>query len=149
MDDEALEISIVNDLRDLARVAARIDAFCAAKDLGAQVGYAVNLSLEEVLTHTIGSGYEDDEPHRIEIIVCVEADAVVVVIVDDGTVSDLSPGLEVDPGASVEDVDTDGLGLFLVHKVMDGVEHRRLDGCNVVTLTKKRRHETSGARERT
>ena len=47
MTDETLEISLVNDLRELARVAARIDEFCTARDLGPQVGYAVNLSIAQ------------------------------------------------------------------------------------------------------
>ena len=64
VDDEALEISLVNDLRELARVAARIDEFLATRNLGPQVGYAVNLAVDEVLTNTITFGYHDDEPQR-------------------------------------------------------------------------------------
>ena len=135
--DEALEISLVNDLRELARVAARIDEFCAVRDLGPQVGYAVNLSVDEVLTHTISHGYDDDEPHRIEIVVCMEGDIVVVVIVDDGNALDLSRAPSAEFDVSIEDADLDTLGLFLVHQMMDGVEYRRLGECNVVTLTKK------------
>ena len=145
MDDDALEISLVNDLRELARVAARIDEFCSARDLGPQVGYAVNLSVDEVLSNTIGHGYDDDddEPHRIEIVVCMEGDTIVVVIVDDSTAFDLSraPGAGFD--ASIEDVDLDALGLFLVHQMMDSVEYRRAGGCNVVTLTKKTTDEAT------
>ena len=143
MDDEALELFLVNDLRELARVAARIDAFCAARDLGPQVGYAVNLAVDEILTHTISHGYDDDEPHRIEVIVCVDGDAVVVDIVDDSTAFDPSQAPGTDPGRSVEEIDLDHLGLFLVHRMMDGVEHRRLGGCNVVTLTKKTRDDAA------
>ena len=137
MDDDALEISLVNDLRDLARVAARIDEFCAARDLGPQVGYALNLSVEEVLTNIISQGYDDDEPHRIEIVVCMEGSAVVVVIVDDSHAFDLSQAPDSGFDSSLDDMDLDALGLFLVHQMMDGVEYRRLGGCNVVTLTKK------------
>ena len=143
MDDEALELFLVNDLRELARVAARIDAFCAARDLGPQVGYAVNLAVDEILTHTISHGYDDDEPHRIEVIVCVDGDAVVVDIVDDSAAFDPSQAPGTDPGGSVEEIDLDRLGLFLVHRMMDGVEHRRLGGCNVVTLTKKTRDDAA------
>ena len=126
-------------------MAARIDAFCTARDLGPQVGYAVNLSVDEVLTHTISHGYDDDEPHRIEVVVCMEGDAVVVDIVDDSNAFDLfqAPSPEFD--ASADDVDLDALGLFLVHQMMDGVEYRRLAGCNVVTLIKKTTDEAAGA----
>ena len=136
-DDEVLEISLINDLRELARVAARIDEFCAVRDLGPQVGYVVNLSVDEVLTHTISHGYDDDEPHRIEIVVCMEGDTVVIVIVDDGNALDLSRAPNAEFDVSIDDTDLDALGLFLVHQMMDGVEYRRLGGCNVVTLTKR------------
>ena len=136
-DDETLEISLVNDLRELARVAARIDEFCAARDLGPQIGYAVNLSVDEILTNTISYGYDDEDPHKIEIVVSMEADGIVVVIVDDSTAFDLSQTPDADIESSVEERALGGLGLFLVHQMMDGVEYRRMGGCNVVTLTKK------------
>ena len=137
MDDETLEVALVNDLRELARVAARIEEFCAARELGQQVGYAVNLAVDEVLTHTITTGYDDEEPHRIEVIVCMEADTIVVVVVDDSTSFDLSRAPVSDIGSSIEDMDLTELGLFLVHQMMDSVEYQRVAGCNVVTLTKK------------
>ena len=137
MNHDTLEISLVNDLRELARIAAQIDDFCASRDFGPQVGYAVNLSVDEVLTNTIGQGYDDDEPHRIELIVCMEADTLVVVIVDDSNAFDVSRAPSSDFASSIEEMNLDELGLFLVHQMMDGVEYQRLGGCNVVTLTKK------------
>ena len=137
MDHDTLEISLVNDLRELARIAAQIDDFCASRDLGPQIGYAVNLSVEEVLTNTISQGYDDDEPHRIELIVCMEAKTLVVAIVDDSNAFDVSRAPSSDFASSIEEMNLDELGLFLVHQMMDGVEYQRLGGCNIVTLTKK------------
>ena len=64
LDEKALEISLVNDLREIARVAVQIDDFCAARDLGPQVAYAVNLSIDEILTNTIS--YRVHDENRIE-----------------------------------------------------------------------------------
>ena len=137
MDHDTLEISLVNDLRELARIAAQIDDFCASRDLGPQIGYAVNLSVDEVLTNTISQGYDDDEPHRIELIVCMEAKTLVVAIVDDSNAFDVSRAPNSAFASSIEEMNLDELGLFLVHQMMDGVEYQRLGGCNIVTLTKK------------
>ena len=137
-DNESLEISLVNDLRELARVAALIDEFCEARNLGPQIGYAVNLSVDEILTNTISYGYDDEEPHKIEIVVSMEGDDIVVVIVDDSNAFDFSQTPDADIESSVEERAIGGLGLFLVHQMMDGVEYRRMGGCNVVTLTKKK-----------
>ena len=135
MSDESLEVSLANELREIAGVAAQIDEFCAAHDLQ-HVAYAVNLAIDEILTNTISYGYEDDERHQIEIIVRVEAEALVVAIVDDSMPFDLALAPERDLEASLEDTPLGGLGLFLVHRMMDSVEYRREEGCNVVTLVK-------------
>ena len=136
MNDESLELSLANELREIAGVAAKIDEFCASHDLG-HVAYAVNLAIDEILTNTISYGYEDDERHRIEVIVRLEPEALVVVIVDDSLPFDLALVPERDiEGASLEDMPLGGLGLFLVHQMMDSVDYRREEGCNVVTLIK-------------
>ena len=136
MEDNVLEIALANELREIAGAAARIDAFCEEKDLSPEIAYAVNLSIDEILTNTISYGYQDDEPHRIEIVVRLEAESLVVVIVDDSAPFDLSATPEADLDASLEEREIGGLGLFLVHQMMDKVEYERVDGRNVVTLTK-------------
>ena len=136
MDDNVLEIALANELREIVAAAAKIDAFCEEQELAPEIAYAVNLSIDEILTNTISYGYDDDEPHRIEIIVRLEPDSLVVVIVDDSAPFDLSATPETDVEATLEDREVGGLGLFLVHQMMDKVEYERVDGCNVVTLTK-------------
>ena len=135
MNGKSLEISLANELCEIAGVAAKIDEFCAAHDLG-HAAYAVNLAIDEILTNTIEHGYEDDERHRIEVIVRVEEESLVVVIVDDSLPFDLGIAPERDLDASLEDTALGGLGLFLVHQMMDSVDYRREEGCNVVTLVK-------------
>ena len=135
LEDAGVEISLVNDLRQIAGVAARIDEFCSARDL-AEVAYAVNLAIDEVLTNTISFGYDDEDLHRIELIVRLEGDMLVVVIVDDSREFDPTQVQDPDVEASVEDREVGGLGLFLVRQMMDGIEYQRRDGCNVMTLTK-------------
>ena len=136
VDDESLEISLVNELREIVGVAARIDAFCEARNLEPQLAYAVNLSVDEILTNTVTHGYDDEDAHRIEVIVRVEGETIVVVIVDDSSAFDPSRAPQPDVEASLESGALEGLGLFLVHQMMDEVEYRRVEGCNVVTLTK-------------
>ena len=143
MNEETLEISLVNDLREIARVAAQIDEFCASLDLTSEVAFAVNLALDEILTNTISYGYDDDEPHRIEITVGPEAEALAIAIVDDSTAFDLSSAPAPDIGTSLEERPLGGLGLFLVHQMMDSVEYRREEGRNVVTLEKNKTEEKS------
>ena len=139
MEEDTLEISLVNDLREIASVAAQIDEFCAQRNYALQIGYAVNLSIEEVLTNRISFGYDNDEQHRIEVIVRVEESQLIVVIVDNSAPFDLSATAETDGEESSEEGEEllAGLGLFLVNQVMDSVEYRRKNDCNVLIMTKE------------
>ena len=132
-----MKISLANDLEEIAVVGARIDEFCESHDVPPQVAYAVNLSVDELLNNTITYGYTDDEPHTIELSLRLDADAVVVEIVDDGREFEASGVPEPDTDAALEDRAVGGLGLFIVHQMMDSVEFRRVDGRNVVTIAKK------------
>lgn len=141
MNEETLEISLVNDLKEIARVAEQIDEFCASRAIASEVAYAVNLALDEILTNTISYGYADDELYQIKISVSLEAEALVIVIVDDSAAFDLSNAPTPNIGASLEERPLGGLGLFLVHQVMDSVEYRREGERNIVTLKKNRTEE--------
>ena len=136
VNDNALELSLANDLSEIARAAARIEEFCEALALAPQVTYAVNLAIDEILTNTISYGYDDDEAHRIELTLRLEDGKLIVVMVDDGREFDSSLEREPELEASLEERALGGLGLFLVHQMMDDIVYRRQDGRNIVTLTK-------------
>ena len=136
LDENVLEVSLANELREIAGVAEKIDAFCEAHALSREIAYSVNLSIDEILTNTINYGYQDDDPHRIELVVRFESDSLSVVIVDDSRPFDLTVAPEPDVEASLDEREVGGLGLFLVHQMMDKVDHELVDGRNVVTLTK-------------
>lgn len=136
MDRDTLSISLANDLREIAAVAEQIDEFCAACNVE-HVAYAINLSVEEILTNTISYGYDDEEPHRIDIRIRMDGSVLSVEIIDDSIAFDPSTVAAPDTGAALEDRAVGGLGLFLTNQMMDSVEFRRGDGCNIVAMTKE------------
>ena len=131
-----LEFSLVNDLRGISSAAARIDAFCAAHGLSPGIRFDVTLAIEELVTNTIGYGYDDGGEHSIDVVLRIEGDTLTVEIADDGRAFDPLQAPEPDLGAPLEERAVGGLGIYLVRKTMDGVAYRRQDGRNVVTLTK-------------
>ena len=136
LNDGALELSLVNDLKEIGDAASRIDTFCEERGLAPQIAYAVNLSIDEILTNTISYGYDDDDEHRIGLTLRVDGDDLVVVIVDDGRAFDSSLEREPDVEATLEERSLGGLGLFLVQQMMDDVAYQRRDDSNVITLRK-------------
>ena len=135
--DDRLEFSLVNDLRGISSAAARIDAFCAAHGLSPGIRFDVTLAIEELVTNTIGYGYDDGGEHSIDVVLRIEGDTLTVEIADDGRAFDPLQAPEPDLGAPLEERALGGLGIYLVRKTMDGVAYRRQDGRNVVTLTKR------------
>ena len=134
---DTLELSLVNDLRDIAGAADKIGAFCAEHGLAEEISFQVNLAVDELLTNTISYGYNDDEEHRIDLSLRLEGGTLIVEIADDGRAFDPMQAPEPDLGASLEERAVGGLGIYLVRKTMDGVAYRREDGRNVVRLTKR------------
>ncbi len=134
--DGALELSLVNDLQEIGTAAVKIDEFCEARSLSPQIAYAINLSIDEILTNTISYGYDDEAEHRIDLTLRQEGDTLVVVIVDDGKAFNSSLEREPNLDADLEERALGGLGLFLVQQMMDDVDYRRRDAFNVITLRK-------------
>ena len=135
--DDALELSLVNDLRNIAIAAENIDAFCARHGLAAEIAFEANLAVDELVTNTISYGYDDDGEHRIDLVLRLEGGALAIEIADDGRAFDPLQAPAPDFGASLQDRAKGGLGINLVRKTMDTVACRRQDGRNVVTLTKR------------
>lgn len=131
-----LEISVTNDQRGIGSAAARIDAFSAAHGLASRISFDVNLAVDELVTNTIGYGYDDDGEHRIDLALRIDGGTLTVEIADDGRAFDPLQAPEPGMSAPMEERARDGLGIYLVRKTMDAVAYRREDGRNVVTLTK-------------
>ena len=143
MHPPTLDISLTNDLQELAVVAGEVDAFCARHGIAPAIAYAVNLSLDELLTNTISYGYEDDDQHDIDIALRLEDGVIVVEISDDGIPFEPASAPAPDTDATLQDRPIGGLGIFLVGRMMDSFEHRYSDGRNIVTLTKRAQDEAS------
>ena len=82
--DDLLHFTVVNDLREIAVAADRIDEFCSVHGIPPATAYAVNLSVDELLTNTISYGYEDSEEHRIDLVIRRDGDVLSIEISDDG-----------------------------------------------------------------
>lgn len=139
MSKAELSIRVANDLKELATIAERVDEFCGQREIPMAVAYQVNLSLDELLTNTISYGYDDEAAHQIRIDLQLDGDRLLIRIEDDARQFDLtdSDPVRADTSSSLEERTPGGLGIFLVHQMMDSVSYRRENNRNVVLLGKK------------
>ena len=132
-----LELSLANDLREITIAAARINAICVQNGLPPEIAFDINLAVDELLTNTITYGYDDGGERLIELMFRFDGDEAMVRIADEGEPFDPLQLPDPDKEAPLESRAKRGLGVFLVRNVMDLVEYRRGDGCNIITLTKR------------
>jgi anti-sigma regulatory factor (Ser/Thr protein kinase) len=114
-------------LRDFARRAG----------LPVAVSHALDLALEEWISNVISYGYEDSAEHWIELRFEGTDHEARVEIEDDGR--EFNP-LAIPPVNTKEPLETrpiGGLGVHVIRSLVDEVNYRRENGCNILTLTKR------------
>ena len=134
---DLLELTIENDLAQLAVVRDQVESFVKRENLSHEVGFAAKLALEELLTNTISYGYGDKSTQFIEIRLEVRGDQLIIRTADDGLAFDPRTAKEPNTQSSLKDREIGGLGVHLVKNLMDGFEYRHKDGKNHVTLRKR------------
>ena len=98
----------------------------------------IDIALDEILANISLYAYTPGKGEA-EVLVDYDAEggAVLITFRDRGTPFNPLEREEPDTGLSAEEREIGGLGIFLVRKTMDGMEYRREDGANVLTLRKK------------
>ncbi|EIP99402.1 anti-sigma regulatory factor (Ser/Thr protein kinase) [Opitutaceae bacterium TAV1] len=128
-------LTLRNDLAELPRLAAFIDAFCAPLRPGDQDTLALQLALEETVTNVINHGYRDGLPHTFNVTLSADDSRRITVMVDDDAPAfDPLARPPVDTGAPLEARPVGGLGIHLVRKLVDRARYERRDGRNILTL---------------
>jgi anti-sigma regulatory factor (Ser/Thr protein kinase) len=129
-----LTIAIPNRVPDLLQAMQQAEDFLANKDLSPKALYLVILTIEEMGTNIIKYGYDDAGPHVLELRLDLSPDSVVVHLIDDGHAFDPLSAPEPDVNADLATREPGGLGICLIRKLADGMEYRRRDGRNHLTV---------------
>jgi serine/threonine-protein kinase RsbW/sigma-B regulation protein RsbU (phosphoserine phosphatase) len=136
LDPHAMHLAVRNDLSEIGRIAPLVEAYCAERGLDPEIAFAINLSLDEILTNTISYGYDDAAEHGIEIEIAAADGQVTVTVRDDARAFDPTAAETPDLDADIDERPIGGLGIHLVRTLMDAVAYRRSGGRNHLTLTK-------------
>lgn len=98
--------------------------------------FNLNLVLEEAVSNVILYAYPEGEEHEVLLSAKKIADKLIFVLTDSGKEFDPTKIEEVDVTLSAEERPIGGLGIFLIRQIMNTVEYQRIDGQNVLTLSK-------------
>jgi len=129
-----VEISILNKVRDLARIPALVAQFAAAHHLSPDVEFGIDVALDEMLSNIIKYGYTDEAIHEINVRLSVSGPTVVVEIEDDGQPFDPRDAPVPDIDAPLEERPLGGLGIHIVRSLMVELDYTRVAGRNRLVM---------------
>ena len=133
-----IRLEILNDLDELDRLNAAIEALGVRWDLLPQAIAALQIALEEVVSNIIRHGFRDDERHRVLVRIARRAGgALRIEVEDDGAPFDPLAAPHPPACESLEACEPGGLGIHLVRHLMDEVSYQRSGANNVLSMTKK------------
>ena len=134
---KSLIVHIKNSLPEIAHVTEKFEIFAKENKLTQRIIYDISLCLDEIITNIVSYGFEDDAEYIIEIQFQLTEKEIKLVFIDYGIKFD--PVQKDDPihlKHSVEERPIGGLGIYLVKKLMDITEYKRVKDKNILTLTK-------------
>ncbi len=130
-------IRLKNNLTELERLSQMVSEFGEAHRLSPKIVYALNLSLDEILTNVIYYGYEDTNEHCIIIRISLKDEVLTAEVEDDGRAFNPLEAAKPDLKKPLEERQVGGLGIHLVKNLMDTVAYKRLGGKNLLVMKKK------------
>jgi anti-sigma regulatory factor (Ser/Thr protein kinase) len=131
---DPLRLSLANDRSVLEPTRRAVLSFLGPHGVGRQAMFNAELVLEEVLTNLIKYAFTDGAAHRIELMVELEPDEIILRFDDDGKAfNPLDAPAPTLPG-SIEEAVPGGLGLVLVRGFAKSVDYERRDGHNRLTI---------------
>ena len=104
--------------------------------------YAVELAVDEAAANIIDHAYGGENKGEIECTCKVDKNEFKVVLKDQGEA--FEPDLVPEPnvGTPIEKYGPGGAGLFLINKLMDEVKFEFHEGENVLTMVKRKKHNS-------
>lgn len=97
----------------------------------------IAVTVDEVLSNIIHYAYTDNETHDIFIRANIKGSVFTLVFEDDGiSFNPLLHAAETQADIPLVHRKKGGLGIYLVSQIMDNIDYKRINGKNVLTLTK-------------
>jgi len=122
---DKIEMTLRNDISEVARVLDAIEAFGEAHDLPAKAIFQLNLALDELITNIVSYAFEGHAESRIELTVELRDGGLDAVLIDNGRPFNPVEAELPDLGEGLDERRIGGLGLKLVRTYMDRLDYRR------------------------
>lgn len=127
-----------NKLEQITLLEGFVEDACQAAKADPSMSFELNLALEEAVANVINYAYPQGELHTFQLTAELQDNELVFELSDSGApFNPLADAKEPDITLSAEERPIGGLGIFLIKQLMNRVEYKRDNGCNILTLSKK------------
>src|SRR3954471_15151797 len=137
MHEGSITIKISANVHEIERLNRLIRQFGELHDLPSRALYSVNLALDEVVSNIVLYGYDDSNDEPILVKMEVKGTDLMASIEDGGREFDPLSLPTPDLNAPLEAREVGGLGIHLMRSLMDGVEYKRENTKNLLTMRKR------------
>ena len=130
------ELRIKNQISELEKVAQFVEEIGEELGLSMELQMNLNLVMEEMVTNVIFYAYPQGEVADIELLAKSDGKELTFVLSDQGKEFDPTAKEDANPDINPADREIGGMGIFIVKNIMNKVTYQRLEGKNLLTMTK-------------
>ena len=130
------ELRIKNQVSELEKVAQFVEEIGEELGLNMELQMNLNLVMEEMVSNVIFYAYPEGEDAEIELLAKSDGKELTFVLSDQGKEFDPTAKEDADLDVNPADRELGGMGIFIVKNIMNKVTYQRLEGRNLLTMTK-------------
>lgn len=140
MKSRKITLFIESDLENVSLICIAVNALCANFDLDDEISYHMELCVAEAVNNSIIHAYKAISGYDVEVNIEFSREQLMFEVCDTGRfmgmIGDNISLSAFDPN-DVTTLPIGGLGLFIIHKLMDDVTYESIRGKNILTMTKR------------
>ena len=130
------ELRIKNQVGEPEKVAQFVEEIGEELGLNMELQMNLNLVMEEMVSNVIFYAYPEGEDAEIELLAKSDGKELTFVLSDQGKEFDPTAKEDANPDINPADREIGGMGIFIVKNIMNKVTYQRLEGRNLLTMTK-------------
>lgn len=130
------ELKLKNQMQELERVNLFVEEICEEFGLDMELQMNLNLVIEEMVVNVISYAYPEGQEAEIELLAESDGKELTFVLSDRGEEFDPTLQESADMDVNPAERDLGGMGIYIVKNIMNQVSYQRLEGKNLLTMTK-------------